>query len=116
MTHAILVVVGRFTWGNGLRGYDLKYARRVPRVRKFEWGSADDHSFVPSAMSLARCRSARKRGARVATGSFASSQPTSYAETSQRLLEPRAWAYLETKPYPVGLAERQARGKQCPPI
>ena len=46
MTHAILNPSSEgSTWGNGLRGYDLKYARRVPRVRKFEWGSQDDHSF-----------------------------------------------------------------------
>ena len=112
MTHAILNPSSEgSTWGNGLRGYDLKYARRVPRVRKFEWGSADDHSFVPSAMSLASLSiGSQARGARVAAiGSFASSQPTSYAETSQRLLEPQGSAYLETKPYPVDLAERDKR-------
>ena len=37
--HSQSVVQKGSTWGNGLRGYDLKYARRVPRVRKFEWGS-----------------------------------------------------------------------------
>jgi hypothetical protein len=112
MTHAILNPSSEgSTWGNALRGYDLKYARRVPRVRKFEWGSVDDHSFVPSAMSLASLSiGSQARGARVAAiGSFASSQPTSYAETSQRLLEPQGSAYLETKPYPVDLAERDKR-------
>ena len=112
MTHAILNPSSEgSTWGNGLRGYDLKYARRVPRVRKFDWGSVDDHSFVPSAMSLASLSiGSQARGARVAAiGSFASSQQTSYAETSQRLLEPQGSAYLETKPYPVDLAERDKR-------
>lgn len=99
-------------WGNGLRGYDLGYARQVPRVRKFEWGRPQEHAFAGThALSLASLSiGSQARGARIASiGSFASSQATSYAETAQRLLEPQGSGYLETRPSHVDIAERDKR-------